>query len=91
MIALPSLQAVARALLLIAAVGGWTWLAVGFGEDRGLRLRLQEAKNAEWCMSLLSEALDAGEHAGSLLSRRSLAQRWVLASRGVAVADGGGR
>ena len=82
---------IARALLLIAAVGGWTWLAFTAGETNGLRLRLQEAADAEWCMSLLSETLDAGEHAGSLLSRRSLAQRWVLASRGVAVADGGGR
>ena len=82
---------IARALLLIAAVGGWTYLAFSYGETNGLRLRLQEAHYGEYCAALLSEALDAGEHAGSLLSRRSLAQRWVLASRGVAVADGGGR
>lgn len=83
MIALPSLQAIARALLLTAAVGGWTWLAWTHGETHGLELRLQEAKNGEYCAAILRDHVGVTEGAADLLARRSLAQQWVLASRGL--------
>lgn len=80
---LPTCSQVARGVLKIAAYLLTGWLIYSAGQHSMASVALDARSDADWCAGMLSETLHAGERSAALLAQRSIAQRWVLASRGI--------
>ena len=82
MIPLPPIRDVARWTLRGAAILLTAWIIHAHGSASMAKLALRATSDAEWCASIVSDVLSAGERAGAMLAERSVAQRWVIAMKG---------